>query len=215
MKKKLVTFIIAAMGLTLIACGSNAKKEEASEVTAAENTEPTIIVDDAPEEEIYENTWMANPWVDSDRAGVLEATGFDMVAPEDSVNVIYSYMPSEGMAQMNYNFDNVMWVYRIKPTETLEDISGIYLEWNYTGETTVAGMDAMEYSYVSGEQEGDYIDNLDCTRVVNWFDSRNKVTYSLSAMGGNLNGMDTNVFAEDLFKLTRDLKNTPESDLYK
>ena len=176
MKKRLVTFIIAAMGLTLIACGSK--------------------------EEIYENTWIANPWVDSNRAEVLEATGFDMVAPEGSVNVIYSYMPSEGMAQMNYNFDNVMWVYRIKPTETLEDISGIYLEWNYTGETKVAGMDAMEYSYVSGEQEGDYIDNLDCTRVVNWFDAKNKVTYSLSVMGGDLNGMDTNVFAEDLFYLT-------------
>lgn len=214
MKNRLVTFIIAAIGLTLVACGSNEKKDKTAEVIETANTEPTTIVVDAPEEEIYESTWMANPWVDSDRAGVFEATGFDMVAPEGSANVIYSYMPSEGMAQMNYNFDNDIWVYRIKPTETLEDISGMYFEWHYTGETKIAGMDAMEYSYVSGEQEDDYIDNLDCTRVVNWFDAKNKVTYSLAVMGGNLNGMDTNVFAEDLFKLTCDLKNTPESDLY-
>ena len=208
MKKRLVTFIIATMGLTLLACGSNDKKDEATKVTEAENTEPTIIVvDDAPEEEIYESAWMVNPWVDSDRAGVLEATGFDMEAPEGSVNVIYSYMPSEGMAQMNYIFENVMWIYRIKPAETLEDISGMHFEWNYTGETKISGMDAMEYSYVSGEQEGDYIDDLDCIRVINWFDAKNKVTYSLVVMGGNLNGMDTNVFAEDLFNLTRNPQN--------
>ena len=46
MKKILVTFIIAAMGLTLVACGSNDKKEEVANVTEDENTEPTIIVDD-------------------------------------------------------------------------------------------------------------------------------------------------------------------------
>ena len=46
MKKRLITFIIAAIGLTLVACGSNDKKEEVANVTEAENTEPTIIVDD-------------------------------------------------------------------------------------------------------------------------------------------------------------------------
>ena len=46
MKKRLILFIIAAMGLTLVACGSNDKKEEVANVTEDENTEPTIIVDD-------------------------------------------------------------------------------------------------------------------------------------------------------------------------
>ena len=46
MKKILVTFIIAAMGLTLVACSSNEKKDEVAKVTEVENTEQTIIVFD-------------------------------------------------------------------------------------------------------------------------------------------------------------------------
>lgn len=213
MKKRLVCIVLAVMGLMLVACGSKDKGAEISESEVTEeaaeaaaeavetpNEESTIIVvDDAPEEEIYESTWMANPWVDSDKAGVLEATGFDMVAPEGAANLAYSYMPSTGMAQLNYVMDKAMWVLRMQHTEELEDISGMYLDWNHTGETKIAGMDAMEYAYAS-EQKGDYIDDLDCTQVINWYDAQNKVTYSLVAMG-QLNGMDTTVFAEDLYNL--------------
>lgn len=195
MKRRLIGLILVVMGLTLAACGS---KEKKTEVSAKEPA--IIVVEDAPEEEIYEEQGFGvpNPWVDSDEAGVLEATGFDLVAPEGATNIAYSYASSMGMAQLNFNMENAMWIYRMQPTEALEDISGIYCEWDYTGETKVAGMDAMEYSYAS-EIEGDYIDDMDCTRVVNWYDSKNKVTHSLSVLGKDLNGMDTVVYAENLF----------------
>ena len=56
MKKILVTFIIAAMGLTLVACSSNEKRDEAAKVTEVENTEQTIIVvDDKNESDLYKS----------------------------------------------------------------------------------------------------------------------------------------------------------------
>lgn len=207
MKKKLVGLLVGTLGLMLVACASQVKEAEEveSSVQEVEVTETGIqetkdIATDASENEIYEGTGMANPWVDSDKAGVLEATGFDLVAPEEASNVAYSFMPGTGMAQMNYTTGNAMWVYRIQPTETFEDISGIYCEWSYTEETKIAGMDAVEYGYAS-VPEGDFIDDMECTRVVNWYDAQNKVTYSLSVIGTDLNGLDTVVYAENLYNL--------------
>lgn len=211
MKKRLVGLLLGTMGLMLVACASQNKEAEipvfesiptdtsANEENTTVDDENTAAIDDE-EEEIYHGMDMSNPWVDSDKAGVLEATGFDLSAPNGATNVAYSYMPSEGMVQMNYNMENAMWIYRIKPTEALEDISGIYNEWDYIGETKVAGMDAMEYSYAS-VPEGDYLDDMECVRVINWFDAEKKVTYSLSVLGPDLNGMDTVVYAENLFNL--------------
>lgn len=206
MKKVFIGFMVSTMVLTLAACGLQHKTIEATET----GTQPTeSIATDAPENETSEGMLgMANPWVDSDKLGVYEATGFDLVAPVGATNVAYSYMPSTGMAQMNYTMDNAMWVYRVQPTDALEDISGIYCEWNFTEKTEVAGMDAMEYSYAS-EPAGEFVDNMNCTRVINWFDAQNKVTHSLSVIGTDLNGMDTVVYAEKLFNPAA---GAPESD---
>lgn len=196
MKKKFIGFLFGAMVLLLAACAPQDKAADPAEVSTQET-------------ETYQGMGMANPWVDSDQAGVLAATGFDLTAPAGAANVAYSYMPSTGMAQLNYTMNNAMWVYRMQPTEALEDISGIYCDWNDTWETKVAGMDAMEYSYIS-EPQSDSVDSMDCTRVVNWFDAQNKVTHSLTVIGTDLNGMDTAVYAENLYKVIT--KNAPESD---
>lgn len=201
MKKKLVGLMIATMAFMMVACGSKESDAQTVEVDIQkvediENSSQEI--EDNVDEEIYESMSMANPWVDSDYAGVLEATGFEMVPPAEAVNVAYSYMPSTGMAQLNFVMENAMWVYRMQPTEALEDISGVYCDWDYVADTKIAGMDAMEFSYAS-EPEGDFIDDMDCTRVLNWFDAQKKVTHALVVMGKGLNGMDTAVYAENLF----------------
>lgn len=192
MKKKLLGLVLVTTCLMLTACTSQDGEAEAG------NPEAESSIADASETEIYEDMELSNPWVDADKAEVFEATGFELIAPAEATNVAYSYMPSTGMVQMNYDMENAMWVYRMQPSDAMEDISGIYYEWDYTGETKVAGLDAMEYGYAS-EPEGDYIDDMECCRVINWYDGKNKVTYSLSVMGKDLNGMDTVAYAEKLF----------------
>ncbi len=157
----------------LVACGS---KEADVAVSEAGTSETEDIVIDTAEDANSKGVGMSNPWVEC---------GDDIGC---------------GTKQMNFTMENAMWVYRVQTTEALEDISGIYCEWDYTGETKVAGMDAMEYSYAS-ETESDYIDDMECTRVINWYDKQNKLTYSLSVMGTDLNGMDTAVYAENLLGL--------------
>lgn len=185
MKKIVFELILCVMVLTFAACASREKGDEAAQLEAPEETQQAI--------------GMANPWVNSDRDGVRDATGLDLAAPDKALNVAYSYMPSTGMAQMSFTLGDARWVYRMEPTNALADISGIYCEWNSVEETKIAGMDAIEYRYAS-VQEGDSLDNMASTSVINWFDARNSVTHSLSVVGTDLNGMDTSVYAEKLFK---------------
>lgn len=222
MKKKLLGTMIGAMGLMLVACASEDKTVEvpqastqevenivmnvtdapADENTVADEVDDNVVADvetDMADDEIYESPFGANPWIDSDYAGVLAATGFDLVAPEGASNIAYSYMPSEGMAQLNYTLNNNMWVQRAQSTDELMDISGMYYEWDFVEATKVGGMDAMEYSYATPSESG-FIDDVQYTRVVNWYDAQNKVTYSVSAIG-NLDGLDTIVYIENLFNL--------------
>lgn len=198
MKKRSAALVLGTMVciFMLAACAFKDKAPVTVE-TGVKEAESTSA--ETSKEETYQSAGMANPWVDSDREGVFKATGFDMAAPDGASNVAYSYMPDTGMAQMNYTLDNAMWVYRIQPTEKLTDISGIYCEWNSIDEAMVAGMDAVEYSYAS-EQKGDFIDDVEYIRVINWYDAQKKVTYSLSATGKDLNGLDTAVYAENLYK---------------
>lgn len=168
----------------------------------------------------YIGLGMANPWVDSDRAGVSDATGFYFEAPYDAANIAYSYMPSTGMAQMNYTMENAMWVLRMMHSDALEDISGVHCEWDVIFDTAVAGMEAVEYSFTN-KPESDGI------RVIIWYDALNNTTCSLSVMGPDLSGMDTAVYAEELFDLSGNsaagrspvsaevAQNFRESDVYK
>ncbi len=197
MKKKLLGLTLGAMGLVLVAC--TPQKNDVKEAESGGNDIEVIELETA-DDEVYEGMNTINPWVDSDKEGVLEATGFNFVAPAEAANVAYSYMPSTGMAQMNYTQDYSMWVYRAQKTDVLEDISGMYYDWNLIEETKVAGMDAVEYSYSLGGTDG-FIDTEEATRVINWYDAENKVTYSLSVIGNDLNGLDTAVYAENLYKL--------------
>ena len=142
---------------------------------------------------------MANPWTESDENGVLSATGFDLIAPEGATDVHYSYMQETRMAQLTYSLDSASWVYRVQEANSLEDISGMNYEWKYTDNGTVSGREAVYMAWSDAPENAEYIDSTQSVQVVNWYDVVPGVTYSLSASGTDLNGMDIQVFAEQLF----------------
>ena len=156
---------------------------------------------------------LANPWTESDMQGVLDATGFEMIAPENATDVTYSYMQKDGLAQMCYVLDDTNWVYRIQAAEELTDISGTAYEWTLEEEGTVSGRNAVYYSYCApdGGTEND-------VQVVNWYDAVTGVTYSLSAVSADLDGMDIQAYAENLYvplqgEATGDTEADRESEL--
>lgn len=150
-------------------------------------------------EKKVENTAVYNPWIDTDEQGVLEATGHSIKAPEGASDVNYSYCVDDKMAQVTYMEDSINWTYRIKGTSALEDISGMYYEWNVSEDGMVSGKNAVYMSYSDAKEDSEYIDDVYYVQVVNWYDDETGDTYSLSASGNNLNGMDIQVYAEQLF----------------
>lgn len=156
------------------------------------------------------NTAVANPWVASDLAGVLEATGFEINVPKDAFDVKYSYESTGKMAQATYVLDDKDWVYRIKETPELEDISGMYYDWTVSEEGTVSQRPAVFMGYSDSKST----DSVDGVWVVNWYDVVTGVSYSLSVTGADLNGMDIQVYAEEIFApLQTEVTDDPQGDL--
>ncbi len=187
-KQKLfsVLTVMALSAALLTGCGSVSQQED------------TI---DPQEQEI------ANPWTDSDEQGVAEATGFDMAAPDGASEVAYSYMAEGALAQMCYELDGAHWVYRMQATDALTDISGMEFQWMSEEEGNVSWMAANYYAYVSEDGSADSV------QLVNWYDAVTGVTYSLSASGEDLDGMDIQVIAENLYvSLQGEATDDPDAD---
>lgn len=156
---------------------------------------------------------LANPWQESDQQGVLEATGFSMTAPEGASDVRYSYLAESGLAQMRYDLQGAEWVYRIQPAEALEDISGMAYEWTAQQAGEVAGREAMYYAWLDRSPDSQTVDDTPSVQVVNWYDALTGTTYSLSASGRDLNGMDLQVYAEALYApLQEETAADPETE---
>lgn len=204
MKKKLAILIIGVMTIMAVACGSKENQTQspdtAVEVTDAAGEEEKDMAADAADLEEQEMVGMANPWTESDKDGVLQATGIELNVPDEASNVAYSYMEKDQMAQVTYELMGANWTYRGQMANELTDISGMYYEWGAQDEGQVSGRPAIYYAYAEPGEDPDYLDGMFCVQVVNWYDVVPGITYSLSAAGTELNGMDIQVMAENIFE---------------
>ncbi len=207
MKRK-VALILSVMSISMLAmagCGSSSK-ETAAETSVEETT--TVAEETTAEETVG----MANPWTESDKEGVLEATGFEMAAPDGATDIAYSYMKEDGLAQLTYTLDDASWTYRIQLADKLTDISGMYYDWSADpSEGEVSGREALYYGYAAPEGSDE-----DSVMLVNWYDVVTGTTYSLSAVGKDLDGMDIQAYAESIYSpLQGDSTDDPEGDKVK
>lgn len=213
MKKRLVLSLLTVTlsaawmtgcGSTSAATAETSSAESTTESAETGKSEDAAQGESADQEEITE---IANPWTEADAEGVAEATGFSMIPPDGAENVVYSYMEEGKLAQMSYDLDDAVWVYRMQMADALTDISGIYMDW--TGdEGTVSGLEAMYYGKCDLNDQ-----TVDDVQLVNWYDAVSGVTYSLSATGPSLDGMDIQVYAENLYvPLQGDATDDPEAD---
>ncbi len=216
MKKKIavwcLTFTSAAC-VAMTGCASGQKAEtsaaEAEASTAAvTEAETTEAASESSTEESSETAGLANPWADTDKEGIEAATGFTMTAPEGAEDVHYRYLASEGLAELTYTLNDEKWTYRMKSTDTLEDLSGIYVDWSSEEDDQVSGRDAKSYTYVNLNDE-----TVDDIMLVNWYDVVTGVSYSLSVTGSDLNGLDLPIAAEEIYEpLQSEATDDPEAD---
>jgi len=74
-------------------------------------------------------TGVANPIVETDQAGILEATGIEIAAPEGAEDVEYSYIKGtedgqQPIAQVEFEFEDNDYCYRIQMTDQLSMYGG-------------------------------------------------------------------------------------------
>ncbi len=188
MKKKFVTaMLIMTMSASLLAgCGSSSDTGN----TDTTKTEESTGTEDSSDAADTEEDAIANPWTETDATGILNATGFLMSAPAGATNVTYSYIEDDGLAQMSYELDGKNWNYRMQYTDMLTDISGMNYNWDSEEEGEVSWMAANYYAYVGDEE---------MVHLVCWYDALTGIDYSLSATAADLDGMDIQAYAEEIY----------------
>ncbi len=85
---------------------------------------------------------LVNPLRETDEAGLVEATGLSLPAPEGAENVRRSYLaiPNEApIAQLEFTLDGAEATLRARPSGLTEpmDISGLYYEWTESASAQV------------------------------------------------------------------------------
>lgn len=145
-------------------------------------------------------TSIANPWVVSDKDGVYQATGFSLDTYDGATDIVYSYTTDGKLAQVRYTVGNNEWTYRVEATDGLEDISGMYYEWDSDEKETLGGHDAQYLAYSEASEDTEFIDDVFAVHVVNWYDEAEGATHSLSVAGKDINGLDLEIVAENMMK---------------
>lgn len=187
MKKKIIlAATISCFAIAATGCGKSETAKEST--TVAETTQADTS---AKESESAEE--IANPWVDSDKEGVITATNVELDVPEDAENVEYSYLTTENLGQVTFSRGNENWIYRAMMSDTFEDISGMYYTWDNEEEVEVSGRQAVLYDYNSDQE---------VVWMINWYDAVPGIMYSLSVTATDsedLDGLDMQGMAESLF----------------
>ena len=160
--------VFALLFAAIFMCGALMGCEKKAEETVAPAAEESVA-----EEHI---AGMPNPVHEVDEAGMMEAAGFALHAPEGAEVLSLAYIDmGEGeppLCEIKFNMDGKEWLYRGESTAKTEryDNTGMYYEWT---ETAPAVVDGREATLSLCEEAG----------IIYWLDVVPGFNYSLSCLG--------------------------------
>ena len=148
---------------------------------------------------------MINPWIDLNAEQAEKSMTHPFTVPEGATDVRWqtfvSNTPSETeviFLQLLFTMDDARFCARVYEGVFEEkDISGMYFEWTSTEEDKLSGWEdnpckVSSYAKDSGDP------NSQDAKLVEWYDSKNNIMYSLSATGEDLSGLDIVAVADML-----------------
>ena len=142
-----------------------------------------------------DNVLMPNPWEDLTAEQLTEATGLSFGVPEGAENVIYRYLRSENLAEMQFTWEDGDYCARIQPAALqdgeLMNIAGMYFAWDHEEEVTVRHC----YGSIGLAQTG----SEDWAELCLWYDAAPGLMYSLSVVTSDLDGLDLVAMAEQVY----------------
>ena len=136
----------------------------------------------------------ANPWENMTAEQLEEVSGLSFGVPDGAENVIYRYMESDGLAEMQFTMGSDEFCARIQPAELEEgqimNISGMYFDWDNEQDIKVGQCSGTLGQAQTGSE--------DWVELCLWYDAEKKLQYSLSVSTTELDGLDLIWFAEQI-----------------
>ena len=142
-------------------------------------------------EELLGNMALANPWEDLTVEQLSDESGLSFGVPEGAENVIYRYLQEDNLAEMQFTMDSDEFCARIQPADEPMNISGMYFEWENEEEVNIGGCTGTIGQAQTGSE--------DFAELCQWYDSEQKLQYSLSVYTTELDGLDLTAVAEQVY----------------
>lgn len=191
MKRLVLIFLTALFTVGMVGCNKAETAPEANTDASADETAAGKDADEASNEPEEGTVAIGNPWKDDVSADdVYKLIDAYFIVPDGAQDVTYRINESDRLAEMNFTLDDLAFCARMKPTEALEDISGLYYEWDGELDDTVSGAEAKFRSAVS---DSEMVHN------VIWFDESG-MSFSLMTSDKDLDGFDITAVVEAMYQ---------------
>ena len=142
----------------------------------------------------YQPVFIPNPWEEMTAEQLKEASGLSFQAPEGAENVLYRFLRSEGLAEMDFTLFGDVFCARVQPAELeagqLVDISGMYFDWESEESIRVGNCDGTICQAHNGSEGW--------VELCMWFDAEQKLMHSLSVYTADPDGLDLAALAEQI-----------------
>ena len=148
--------------------------------------------------EVYEATesvGLANPWEEMTEEELTQTAGVTFGVPDGAENVVYRWLESETLAEMQFTLDGDEYCARIKPAALeagqLENISGMYYAWENEESVAIGSCEGTIGQYMTGSEEW--------VELCQWYDAAPGLMYSLSVYSTDLDGLDLAAIAQTVY----------------
>ena len=162
-------------------------------ITNEQNTKEPDVLESSTEELSGESMQVANPWRESSEAEIEELMHIEIDLPGDFSNVYYQVMNEGELCEIDFDYLDLTFTYRMKETNGREDISGMYYDWDMEDTADFHGYEAYASRAVTDEETADLFE---------WYDKDGGNMYSLGTTAKDLDGFDIQAVAEMLIEDT-------------
>ena len=133
---------------------------------------------------------VANPWLLTDEQSIADVVGVPFGVPEGAEDVIYFILVPDGLAEMQFVWNDMEYTARMKKASEFEDISGMYFDWGGDDPCLVKGCEGVTRR---AYDEGETVD------LCLWYDANAGIMYSISTSSLDLDGFDVLAAAEQVY----------------
>ena len=137
---------------------------------------------------------MPNPWVDLTAEELFSRTGITFSVPEGAEDVVYRFLESDVMSEMQFVWEGGDFCARVQPAALqdgeLMNISGMYFDWEYEEDVIINNCKGTLTQTQTGSE--------DWVQVCQWYDAVPGLMYSVSVVTGDPDGLDLTAIAEQV-----------------